>query len=74
MVEQLKELSSKRYVSPYDMAVVHTGLGERDLSFACLENAYRDRMMRLIDPSPAFEPLWADPRFQDLVRRIGLPS
>ena len=74
MVSELIELSKRRYVSPYAVAVIYTGLGEKDMAFEWLERAYADRTARLSElPDPPFDDLRSDPRFQDLVRRVGLP-
>ena len=55
--------------------MVHTGLNEKDQAFAWLEKAYEERSNRLA--YLAFEPGWdrlrSDPRFENLLRRIGLP-
>src|SRR5258708_33991907 len=40
MLEGLRQLSSTRYVSPYSVALVHAGLGDRAQALACLEKAY----------------------------------
>jgi TolB-like protein/DNA-binding winged helix-turn-helix (wHTH) protein/Flp pilus assembly protein TadD len=73
-LDDLKTLSKRTYVSPLDFAVVHTGLGDRDSAFQWLEQAYRERAMRIQElNSPMFDSLRPDPRFEDLIRRIGLP-
>jgi tetratricopeptide (TPR) repeat protein len=75
VVNEMMELSRKKYISPYDIALVYTGLGEKDLALEWLEKAYQERTARLLElPDPAFDSLRSDPRFQDLVRRIGLPQ
>jgi len=74
-VDQLMELSRSKYVSPYDIALIYTGLGEKDLAFAWLEKAYVERTGRLLElPDPAFDSMRSDPRFLNLVKRIGLPQ
>ena len=57
------------------MAVLYTSLGEREKAFAMLEKAYVARNPRLqeLKIEPGLDPLRNDPRFQDLVRRVGLP-
>jgi hypothetical protein len=58
-----------------DIALIYTGLGEKDLAFAWLEKAYVERTGRLLElPDPAFDSLRSDPRFLNLVKRIGLPQ
>jgi serine/threonine-protein kinase len=75
IIDQLAELSRTKYVSPYDIAIIYTGLGEKDLALEWLEKAYEERAVRLLElPDPAFDTLRSDPRFQDLVKRIGLPQ
>jgi tetratricopeptide (TPR) repeat protein len=73
LLAALLKLSAHRFVSPYHIALIHNGLGERDETLACLERGFKER-----DPKMAFlkvEPKWnnlrGDPRFQDLLRRVG---
>ncbi len=67
-------MSKRRYISPYLFAVVYVGLGDKEQAFAWLEKAYQDRSFWLIwlKVEPRFDSLRDDPRFQDLLRRIGL--
>ena len=75
ILDELKTLSRQKYVSPVDMAIVYTGLGDRESAFQWLEKAYQDRVMRIQElPQPHFDRLRSDGRFQDLMRRIGLPT
>ena len=76
VIDDLAERSKRKYVSPYFIAGIYAALGERDHAFAWLEKAYQDRhpFMTLIGAEPVFDSLRSDPRFADLVRRIGLPS
>jgi TolB-like protein/DNA-binding winged helix-turn-helix (wHTH) protein len=75
ILDELKALSKQRYVSPLDIALVYTGLGDRNAAFQWLEKAYEEHTMRIQElPEPHFDSLRSDPRFQDLVRRIGLPQ
>jgi serine/threonine protein kinase len=78
VLDELAELSSRRYVPRYDVALVYAGLGENDRAFECLDQAYEQREGTLIfvkrvaaDLIPG---LRADPRLADLLRRIGLPE
>ena len=74
ILEELKTLSQEQYVSPFDIAVVHVGLGDLTSTFQRLEEAYQQRVFRIIELTfPMFDNLRADPRWQDLIRRIGLP-
>jgi tetratricopeptide (TPR) repeat protein len=65
-----------RYASTYAIAVVHAGLGDRDGALAALDAAYRERSHWLLwlKRDPRWDALRADPRFQALVRKVGLPS
>jgi len=74
ILSKLTELSKDTYVDPYFMAEIHTALGERDQAFTELENAYNQRSswMVWLKVEPKFDQLRGDPRFKDLVRRIGL--
>jgi TolB-like protein/Tfp pilus assembly protein PilF len=74
VLDQLKELSSRRYVSPYDLAMVHLGLQENDDAFAWLQKAFEQRSLWLgyLKVEPQMDPLRSDQRFQDLLLRVGL--
>jgi TolB-like protein/tetratricopeptide (TPR) repeat protein len=74
MLTELQEKSRQRYVSPIHFAIIHTGLGEKDRAFAWLEKAYRNRSdgLQFLKAEPKFDSLRTDPRFADLLRRIGL--
>ncbi len=75
LLAELKQLSKKRYVSGYDMAVIYSGLREPDQAFAWLEKAYQDREGSLVylKVEPWLDPIRSDRRFPELVRRVGLP-
>jgi eukaryotic-like serine/threonine-protein kinase len=69
----LHERAKTEYVSPQFFATVHLGLGERDEVFRLLEQAYEQRSIDLRDFTEGlFIFLRDDPRFQDLLRRMGL--
>jgi TolB-like protein/tetratricopeptide (TPR) repeat protein len=74
ILKRLKELSRNGYVSPYHTALVYIGLDEKEEAFAWLEKAQHDRywMMAFLKVDPRLDPLRSDPRFQDLLRRVGL--
>ena len=76
VLEDLSQPSSGRYVSPYAVALVHTGLGDRDQALAWLEKAYDERSdyMVYLNREPMLDGLRSDPRFAALVRRVGLPN
>ncbi|HSP62536.1 MAG TPA: tetratricopeptide repeat protein, partial [Pyrinomonadaceae bacterium] len=73
---ELQSQARKKYVSPYFIALIYTGLGEREQAFAWLEKAYQQRhpYLILIKVEPVFDSLRSDPRFADLMRRVGLPQ
>jgi hypothetical protein len=64
------------YVSPVSFAIIHAELGEREQAFALLERAYSAHDQQLIwigiEGRFAFASLSSDPRFTDLMRRVGL--
>jgi TolB-like protein/Tfp pilus assembly protein PilF len=70
---ELEEQSTRRYVSPYWMATLHAGLGDKDQAFQWLEKAYEERSGGLIwlGVDPRMDGLRSDPRFAVLMRRIG---
>jgi eukaryotic-like serine/threonine-protein kinase len=73
----LKQLqTTKEYVSPGELAILYGALGDKEAAFASLEKAYaeHDLQLQFLKADPAFDPLRDDPRFQDLLRRIGLPQ
>ena len=76
MLEQLEAAPKERYTPAFSFAVVYAGLGEKDQAFAWLEKAYGERTSRLgyLKVEPLWDPLRPDPRFADLVRRMGLPQ
>ncbi len=76
LLEQPKKASTQRYVPPYPFAQIYSTLGDRSQAFKWLEKAYEDRSGSLIGAlkwDPLLDPLRSDPRFEDLLRRMGLP-
>jgi serine/threonine protein kinase/Tfp pilus assembly protein PilF len=75
LIDVLKNKTRREYVSPYDIAVEYALMGDRDRTFEWLEKAYADRSSRLeyIKQEDFFAPFRSDPRYLDLLRRIGLP-
>jgi TolB-like protein/Tfp pilus assembly protein PilF len=75
ILERLQTLASQRYVSPLQLAYVYTGLGDKDSAFEWLERAYDERVSDLVFLKALAlmrEALSSDPRFGNLMRRIGL--
>jgi len=60
----------------WEMALIHTGLGEKDEAFEWLDRAYekRDKGLLYLKTEAALAPLRSDPRYHDLVRRMGFPE
>jgi TolB-like protein len=75
-IEELTALSKRRYVSPYNIALIYAGLRDDDQAFGWLERAYAERSSRLtyLRVLPEFDGLRSDRRFGALLRRIGLPG
>jgi serine/threonine protein kinase/tetratricopeptide (TPR) repeat protein len=76
VIAHLREMSKAEYVAPLNFAKVYIGLGDKDQAFAWLEKGYqqRDFWLLFLKGEPTFDPLRSDPRFQDLLRRIGFPE
>src|SRR6266496_6629682 len=74
VLNELLQLQQKRYVTPMAFTYVYIGLGNKDQAFAWLEKAYQERSnpIAFFKVSPTVDPLRADPRFVDLLRRTGL--
>ncbi len=74
VLNELMKLSKQRYISPYNIAVLHAALGEKDAAFASLAKAYEDRdaMLVTLKVDRSLDGLRSDPRFDDLLRRVGL--
>src|SRR6266536_852940 len=73
---ELQERAKQQYVSPYFIALIYAGLGEKDQTFRWLEKAFEERhpYLSLIKVEPVFDDLHSDPRFTELVRRVGIPQ
>lgn len=74
LIDELMELPKNKYVPPLDMAVIYTGLGERDQALRWLQKAHEEHAAYFpaINVDPVFDVLRSDPRFQNLVDRIRL--
>jgi eukaryotic-like serine/threonine-protein kinase len=74
ILARLRDLQTKRYVSPYEFALVHIGMGDKEEAFACLEKALDDHSSWLIwiRMEPTFDLLRSDPRFVAIALRLGL--
>lgn len=65
--------SKERYISPTTIGSIYAALGENDKAFDAFEKALHDRdyLLVLVKIDPMFDPVRLDPRFSDLVRRVG---
>ncbi len=75
-LNQLNELSGQKYVSPFYVALVHAGLGQRDRAFEHMDSAVKEREPWLtgLRGIPFLDCLRSDPRFEELLRKVGLES
>jgi serine/threonine protein kinase/Tfp pilus assembly protein PilF len=76
IVGELNGLAKQRYVAPHFFAGIYIGLGEHDRAIEYLEKSYAEHCHWLIylHIDPSVDDLRSDPRFQDLLRRVGLPA
>jgi serine/threonine-protein kinase len=76
LIEELRGRGRTGYVSPFDLATVYVGLNLPDEAFRALEEAYAGRAYGLVFMAvdPRFDPIRSDPRYRDLIRRVGLPA
>jgi DNA-binding winged helix-turn-helix (wHTH) protein/TolB-like protein/Tfp pilus assembly protein PilF len=74
IAEDLREMCDERYISPFVMATAYIGLGDKDEAFKWLDKAYEERsnFLWLLKVYPYLDSLRSDPRFADLLRRVGL--
>ncbi len=75
VLAQMKRLYARSPDIAFGMAVAYASAGEKDQAFALLDKAFRERSasMVLVGVTPVLDPLRGDPRFADLLRRVGLP-
>ena len=74
ILAELKRRKQHGYVAAASFVIVYLGLGENEQAFAWLEEAYKERsnMLQFVKVHPLFDPLRGDPRFADLLHRVGL--
>ncbi len=75
MLRRMEQLSRTKYVTPYAVALIYASMGDKDNAIAWLEKAYDDRAnwMVWMGRDPRWDPLRNDPRFRNLMHRVGLP-
>jgi len=76
MIEELRALEKRNFVPAFSFALVYAGLEDKDQAFTWLEKSCDERFNRLayVKVEALWDPLRSDPRFADLLRRIGLPQ
>ena len=74
MLDKLEKLSRQQYVSPVELAAIYAALDNTERALQLLEEARAEHSFHLVyvNVSPQFKPIRSDPRFQNLVRGIGL--
>ncbi len=76
MLAELQKLAKQREIPPINFAIIYTGLGDKDQALTWLETVYEERGGRDLGEvrvGPMFDSLRSDPRFANLMQRIGLP-
>lgn len=75
ILEELDKLAEKRYVSPFELALLHFALSQPEKGFEWLTKAFQDRCFELISirVDPRFKSLKGNPRFHTLFNQLGLP-
>jgi TolB-like protein/Tfp pilus assembly protein PilF len=76
LADQFKAAAKKRYIPPTYFGMLFAGLGDKDKALEWLEKAFEERADGLtwLNVEPMLDDLRSEPKFQDLVRRIGLPA
>ena len=76
VLEELREVGTRGYLDPTNVALVHVGLGDTDQVVDWLNKAYEDRAGWIVwlNTYPLFDPLRSDPRFQALPQRMNFPA
>ncbi len=76
ILAEMKELAAQRHVDPYLIAIIYSGLGDRDRAFEWLERACEERSKEipLLKVEPKLDGLRSDPRFAQLLKKVGLET
>jgi TolB-like protein/Tfp pilus assembly protein PilF len=74
IAEAFKSAAKKRYIPPTYFGMLYAGLGDKDKALEWLERAFQERADGLtwLNVEPMLDDVRSDPRFQDLIQRIGL--
>jgi serine/threonine protein kinase len=75
-IQELTKASTNRYVPAITFALVYVGMGDKDHAFVWLNKAYDERFTRLayIRQESFWDPLRSDPRYTELIRKMGFPE
>jgi serine/threonine-protein kinase len=76
ILDELGAVSKRSFVTAFFFALVYAGLEDKDQAFMWLEKACEERFNRLayLKVEALWDPLRSDPRFAELVRRVGIPA
>ena len=76
VLQQIETMSKNSYVSPYAPALVYLGLGEKEKTLALLDRCLGERTnwMVWLLKDPRWDPMRSDPRFLEIVRKVGFPE
>jgi len=76
ILADLDEMTRSKYVTPYGIALVYAGLGDKNQAFIWLDKALHGRSHWLVwlNRDPRWEGIRSDPRFAALAKRVGLPE
>jgi hypothetical protein len=75
IIDELNARSKQECIASNHFATIYIGLGDKDKAFEWLEKTYEERSgwMVWLQTAPEFDSLRSDPRFADLLRRMGFP-
>jgi hypothetical protein len=75
-ISELKRLREREYVSAVAIAYVYAGLGEKDETLVWLEEGFKERsfQMQYLKVDPRLDTVRNDPRFGNLLLRVGFPQ
>ncbi len=74
LLGELKARSTSQYSYGSEVAVIYAALGDKDQAMSWLQKGYDERFNPGVLLRPGFDPLRADPRFREMVRKVGLPE
>jgi TolB-like protein/Flp pilus assembly protein TadD len=75
ILREILDLSAKRHVSAFEVALLHFAVGQRDEGFLWFDKAFKDRCFELttVRVDPRLDPVKSDPRYVALTSKLGLP-